>query len=91
MDQMLDRLTGKGWYYFFDGYLCYNKISIALEDPDKTTFTCCYGTFDFKWMPFGLFKAPTTFEHCMMQIFFDMVKDTIEVFMDDFSVVGDFF
>ena len=26
-----------------------------------------------------------------MSIFFDMVKDTIEVFMDDFSVVGDSF
>ena len=26
-----------------------------------------------------------------MSIFFDMVEDTIEVFMDDFSVVGDSF
>ena len=24
MDQMLDRLVGKGWYYFLDGYLGYN-------------------------------------------------------------------
>ena len=28
MDQMLDRLAGKGWYYFLDGYSGYNKISI---------------------------------------------------------------
>ena len=27
----------------------------------------------------------------MMSIFSDMVEDTIEVFMDDFSVVGDSF
>ena len=27
----------------------------------------------------------------MMSIFSDMVEDTIEVFMDDFSVVGDLF
>ena len=39
MDQMLDRLTGKGWYYFLDGYLGYNHISIAPEDQDKTAFT----------------------------------------------------
>ena len=29
MDQMLDRLAGKGWYYFLDGYSGYNQISIA--------------------------------------------------------------
>ncbi|XP_049352076.1 uncharacterized protein LOC125816504 [Solanum verrucosum] len=32
MDQMLDRLAGKGWYYVLDGYSGYNQISIAHED-----------------------------------------------------------
>ena len=48
MDQMLDRLAKKGWYYFLDGYSGYNQISIAPEDQEKTTFTCLYGTFAFK-------------------------------------------
>ena len=39
MDQMLDTLTGKGWYCFLDGYSGYNQISIAPEDKEKTTFT----------------------------------------------------
>ena len=38
MDQMLDRLAGKGWYCFLDGYSGYNQISIALEDQEKTTY-----------------------------------------------------
>ena len=42
-------------------------------------------------MPFGLCNAPTTFQKCMMPIFSDMVEEIIEVFMDDFSVVGDSF
>nr|GEW18055.1 reverse transcriptase domain-containing protein [Tanacetum cinerariifolium] len=37
-------------------------------------------------MPFGLCNAPGTFQRCMMAIFHDMIKQTIEVFMDDFSV-----
>ena len=89
MDHMLDRLAGKGWYCFLDGYSVYNKISIAPEDQDKTTFTCPYVTFAFRRMPFGLCNAPTTFQRCMMSIFSDMVEYTIEVFKDDFSVVGD--
>ena len=42
-------------------------------------------------MPFGLYNAPSNFKRFMMSIFFDMVEDTIEVFMDDFSIVGDSF
>ena len=91
IDQMLVRLSGKGWYCFLDGYSGYNQISIAPEDQEKTTFTCPYGTFAFRRMSFGLCNAPSTFQRCMMSIFSDTVEDTIEVFMDDFSVVGDSF
>ncbi|XP_070048681.1 uncharacterized protein [Nicotiana tomentosiformis] len=40
-------------------------------------------------MHFGLCNEPTTFQQCMLAIFTDMVEDIMEVFMDDFSMVGD--
>ncbi|GKB55148.1 reverse transcriptase domain-containing protein [Tanacetum coccineum] len=55
------------------------------------TFTCPYGTFAYRRMPFGLCNAPGTFQRCMMAIFHDMIEKTMEVFMDDFSVFGDSF
>ncbi|GKA49300.1 reverse transcriptase domain-containing protein [Tanacetum coccineum] len=42
-------------------------------------------------MPFGLCNAPATFQRCMLAIFHDMIKESVEVFMDDFSVFGDSF
>ena len=69
LDLMLDRLAGYEYYCFLDGYSGYNHITISLEDQEKTTFTCPYGTFAFRRMPFGLCNAPGTFQHCMMAIF----------------------
>ena len=91
LNQMLDRLAGYEYYCFLDGYSGYNQIAIAPEDQEKTTFTCPYGTFAFRRMPFGLCNAPGTFQRCMMAIFSDMVEKTIEIFMDDFSVMGNSF
>ena len=42
-------------------------------------------------MAFGLCNAPSTFQRCMTLIFSNMLKDFIEVFMDDFSVCGSSF
>ena len=42
LDQMLDRLAGHEYYCFLEGYSGYNQIAIALEDQEKTTFTCPY-------------------------------------------------
>ncbi|CAL2256441.1 unnamed protein product [Prunus armeniaca] len=74
IDQMLERLAGHSHYCFLDGYLGYNQIPIAPEDQDKTTFTCPFGTFAYRRMPFGLCNALATFQRCMMSIFSDMVE-----------------
>ncbi|CAN6567567.1 unnamed protein product [Malus baccata var. baccata] len=91
IDQMLERLAGYAFYCFLDGYFGYNQIVIAPEDQEKTTFTCPFGTFAYRRMPFGLCNAPATFQRCMMSIFSDYVEKIIEVFMDDFCVFGDSF
>ncbi|GJV16883.1 reverse transcriptase domain-containing protein [Tanacetum coccineum] len=69
----------------------YFQIPIDPKDQDKTTFTCPYGTFAYCRMPFGLCNAPGTFQRCMMAIINDMIEKTMEVFMDDFLVIGDSF
>ncbi|GJZ22744.1 reverse transcriptase domain-containing protein [Tanacetum coccineum] len=91
MDQMLERLAGNEYYCFLDGFSGYFQIPIDPHDQEKTTFTCPYGTFAYRRMPFGLCNAPGTFQRCMMAIFHDMIEKTMEVFMDDFSVFGNSF
>ncbi|GKC33520.1 reverse transcriptase domain-containing protein [Tanacetum coccineum] len=91
MDQMLERLAGNEYYCFLDDFSGYFQIPIDLKDQEKTTFTCPYGTFAYRRMPFGLCNAPGMFQRCMMPIFHDMIEKTMEVFVDDFSVFGNSF
>lgn len=88
LDQLLERVVGHAFYCFLDGYSGYYQIEISLEDQEKITFICPFGTFVFRRMPFGLCNAPATFQRCMLSIFSDMVEQFLKVFMDDFSVFG---
>ena len=91
VDQILDRLARRPYFYFLNRYSGYNQIAIAPEDQEKTTFTCPYGTFSFKRMSFGLCNAPGTFQRCMMSTFSDLVEEAMEIFMDNFSIYGSSF
>ena len=70
IDQMLERIVGHTHYCFLDSFLGYNQIVITLENQEKTTFICPFGTFAYRRLPFGLCNASTTFQRCMFSIFF---------------------
>nr|GFB48839.1 retrovirus-related Pol polyprotein from transposon 17.6 [Tanacetum cinerariifolium] len=61
MDQMLERFAGNEYYCFLDGFSEYFQIPIDPRNQEMTTFTCPYGTFAYRRMPFGLCNAPGTF------------------------------
>ncbi|GJU81618.1 reverse transcriptase domain-containing protein [Tanacetum coccineum] len=74
-DELVPTRTVTGW-----------RIPIDPNDKEKTTFTCPFGTHAYRRMPFGLCNAPATFQRCMLAIFHDMIEESVEVFMNDFSI-----
>nr|GFB04071.1 reverse transcriptase domain-containing protein [Tanacetum cinerariifolium] len=71
MDQMLERLARNEYYCFLDGFFGYFQIPIDPRDQEKTTFTCPYGTFAYRRMPFGLCNAPVfrnSFDNCLSRL-----------------------
>ncbi|GJY25661.1 reverse transcriptase domain-containing protein [Tanacetum coccineum] len=91
IDQMLERLIGNKYFCFLDSFSRYFQIPIDPIDQEKTTFTCPFGTYAYRRIPFSLCNAPATFQRCMLAIFHDMIEESVEVFMDDFSVFGSSF
>ena len=74
-----------------EGFSGYNKIQVAPKDKDKTTLTFPWGTYAYRVLPFGLCNAPATFQRSVLGIFSDLIHDCVEVYMDDFTVYGNYF
>nr|GEY90955.1 reverse transcriptase domain-containing protein [Tanacetum cinerariifolium] len=77
------RTSSWEYYCFLDGFSGYFQIPIDPKDQEKTTFTCPYGTFAYKRMPFGLCNAPGTFQrwHKISKKGIEVNKAKIEVIL----------
>ncbi|KAK1663392.1 hypothetical protein QYE76_051551, partial [Lolium multiflorum] len=78
IDQMLERLSKNTHFCFLDGYSGFSQIAVKTKDQEKTTFTCPYGTYAYRRMPFGLCNAPATFQRCMSAIFHGFCEKIVE-------------
>jgi hypothetical protein len=87
IDEMLERLANHSFFYFLGGYSGYHQIPIHPDDQSKTTFICSYRTYTYRRMSFGLCNALASFQRCMMSIFYDMIEEIMEVFMNDFLFI----
>ena len=50
IDQILDKLSGQGFYCFLDDYSGYNQLVIHPDDQEKTTFTCPFGAWHLDYV-----------------------------------------
>ncbi|XP_038876920.1 uncharacterized protein LOC120069272 [Benincasa hispida] len=88
LNEMVEQLAKKPFFCFHVGFSGFYQISIAQENHENTTFTCTYGTYGFKRMPFGLCNALDTFQRCMMSIFSDFIERCIKYhFMASHGIV----
>jgi hypothetical protein len=61
------------------------------EDQGKIKFTCPWGKYACRVLPFGLCNAPATFQYVALGIFSDLIHDCVELYMDDFTIYGNTF
>ncbi len=86
IEETLDSLTGAHWFSTLDLASGYNQVPVSESDHSKTAFCTPFGLFEWKWMPFGLCNAPSTFQRLMERLFGDQQHQPVLLYLDDIIV-----
>jgi hypothetical protein len=86
IDQIVDSISGYDLLCFLDAYLGFHQIPMSSEDEENTAFITVDDLFCYVSMPYGLKNTPPTFVHAMHKTFSDLIRDLVEVYVDDIIV-----
>ena len=88
IEECLDSLVRKTWFFTLDMNSGYWQIVIVEEDKGKTAFITKFGLYQLVRMAFGLRVVPATFQRAMHMVLVGMIWDIVIVYMDDINVLG---
>jgi hypothetical protein len=86
IDQIVDSTSGCDFLSFLDAYCGFHQIRMSREDRKHTAFVTVDGLYCYVVMPYGLKNALPTFVRAMSKTFGDLIRDKVEVYVDDIVV-----
>jgi hypothetical protein len=86
IDQIVDSTSGCDLLSFLDAYSGFHQIQMSRQDKKHTAFVTVDGLYCYVVMPYGLKNALPTFVRAMSKTFGDLIRDRVEVYVDDIVV-----
>jgi hypothetical protein len=86
IDQIVDSTSRCDLLSFLDAYSGFHQIQMSREDRKHTAFVMVDGLYCYVVMPYGLKNALPTFVWAMSKTFRDLIRDRVEVYIDDIVV-----
>ncbi|GFY22400.1 retrovirus-related Pol polyprotein from transposon 17.6 [Trichonephila clavipes] len=91
MDDLLHQAKLTPFISTLDLRAGYHQVQVHVEDQDKRAFVCPFGTYRYLRMPYGLRKAPATFQR-LMNRFCNGLQDILALpYLDDIIVSSETF
>ena len=89
MNELRDHVSGSTIFTKLDLKSGYNLIRRKEGDEWKTAFHKRYGHFEYLVMPFSLAKEPATFQNMMNEIFKDITRLGVVIYLDDILIFSE--
>jgi hypothetical protein len=86
IDQIVDSTSRCDLLSFLDAYSGFHQIQMSREDRKHTAFVIVDGLYYYVIMPYGLKNVLPTFVRAMSKTFGDLIRDKVEVYVDDIVV-----
>jgi ribonuclease HI len=86
IDQIVDSTSRCDLLLFLDAYSSFHQIQMSREDRKHTAFVTLDGLYCYIVMPYGLKNALPTFIRAMSKTFGDLIRDKVEVYINDIVV-----
>jgi hypothetical protein len=85
-DQIVDSTSGCDLLSFLDAYSDFHQIQMSREDRKHIAFVTVDELYSYVVMSYGLKNALPTFVRAMSKTFGDLIRDKVEVYVDDIVV-----
>jgi hypothetical protein len=86
IDQIVDSTPGCDLLCFLDAYSGFHQIPMSEEDKENIAFITVDGLFCYVSVPYGVKNTLPTFVRAMHKTFGDLIRDLVEVYVDDIIV-----
>jgi hypothetical protein len=86
IDQIVDSTSGCDLLSFLDAYSGFHQIQLSRQDRKHTAFVTVDGLYCYVVILYGLKNALPTFVWAMSKTFGDLIRDKVEVYVDDIVV-----
>ena len=91
IDDTLDALANAKYFCTLDLIQGYHQVELEEESKEKTSFYaphCNPSQWEYNFMPFGLIKAPRTFQRLMDRVIQGLEYEIALAYLDDVIVFG---
>ena len=89
IEETLARLTKARIYSKIDIRQAFHRIRMDSDSEDLTTFRTRHGSYKYKVLPFGLTGGPSTFQHYINDVLFDLLDVCCTAYLDDILIYSD--
>jgi hypothetical protein len=86
IDQIVDSTSRCDFLSFLDAYSGFHQIQMSRQDRKHTAFVTVDGLYCYVVMSYGLKNVLPTFVRAMSKTFRDLIRDRVEVYVDDVMV-----